>query len=52
MERPEGKRQLGDQGVDGRIYNTCKTDRKEIGCVWTRFIWLRLVSSGAPIWTR
>jgi hypothetical protein len=45
VEKPEGKRPLGDPGLDGRVILKC-IFRKWDGGVWTGSIWLRIGTGG------
>ena len=41
MVKPEGRRTLGDPGVDGRIILSCIFRKQDVG-VWTGSSWLRI----------
>ena len=51
MGKPEGKRPLGDQDVDGRIILRW-IFRKLEGVVGTGWSWLRTGTDGGHLWVR
>jgi len=50
LENLNDKDYLQVLGVDGKIILKCILG-KYGGRVWTGFIWLRIWTSGAPLWT-
>jgi hypothetical protein len=45
MRKPEGKKKLEDQGVDGRMGSKLTLGRL-VGGVWSGFTWLRIGTAG------
>ena len=46
--KPEGRRPLGDLGVDGRIILEQITRRWDVG-IWTRLAWPRIERGGGRL---
>ena len=45
MGKPEGKRPLGERGIDGRIILRCIFRKWDVGA-WTGLSWLRIGTVG------